>query len=58
MIPDPNILLSVAASAAAAAVSPNGNKTLLANELNAYRVKANQVFSSGQKGLLQNLRVN
>ena len=59
MIPDPNILLSEAVSvAAAAAVSPNGTKTLLANCLNAYPVKGNQVFSSGPESLLQNLRVN
>ena len=58
MIPDPNILLSEAVSVAAAAVSPNGTKTLLANCLNAYPVKGNQVFSSGPESLLQNLRVN
>ena len=53
--PDPNILLWIAASvAAAAAVSGNGIKTLLANGLSKFFNKGNPVFSNGPKSLPKN----
>ena len=38
----------------AAAVNPNGIKTLLANGLSTFYVKANPVFSNGPKSVLKN----
>ena len=52
---DPNILLWIAASVAdAAAVNPNGIKTLLANGLSTFPIKGNPVFSNGPKSLPKN----
>ena len=52
---DPSIFLWIAASfAAAAAVNPNGIKTLLANGLSAFPIKGNLVFSNGPKSLPKN----
>ena len=50
---DPNIFLRIAESvaAAAAAVYPNGIKTLLANGLSTFSIKGNPVFSNGPKSL-------
>ena len=49
---DPNIFLWIAASVAnAAAVNPNGSKTLLANSLSTFPVKGNPVFNNGPKSL-------
>ena len=52
VLPDTNILLWIAASvadAAAAAVNPNGIKTLLANGLKTFPTKGDRVFSYGRK---------
>ena len=38
----------------AAAVNPNGIKTLLANGLGTFPIKDNQVFSNGPKSLPKN----
>ena len=55
VLPDPNILLLVAASVADAdAVNPNGSETLLANCLSTFHVKGNPVFSNGPKRLPKN----
>ena len=55
VVPDPNIFSWIAASAAdAAAVNPNGIKTLLANGLILFRSKGNPAVSNGPKILLQN----
>ena len=52
---DPNILLSIVASVAdAAAVNPNGIKTLLAKGLSTFRIKGNPVFINGPKSLPKN----
>ena len=51
VILDPNIFSWVAASAAAAAVNPNRNKTRLASGSDLFYIKDNPVFSNGQKGL-------
>ena len=46
VLPDPNIFSWIAASVAdAAAVNPNGIKTLLANGLSTFLIKDNPVFS-------------
>ena len=50
LVPDPNIFLWIAASAAAA-VNPNGIKILLASGLSKFLVKGNSVFSNGPKSL-------
>ena len=48
--PDPNIFLWIAASVTdAAAVNPNGNKTLLANGLSTFPIKGNPVFNTGPR---------
>ena len=53
--PDPNIFLWIAASvAAAAAVNPNGIKTLLANGCSTFFIKGKQVFSNGPRSLPRN----
>ena len=44
VILDPNIFLWIAASVAAAAVNPNGIKTLLANGLGIFPIKGNGSF--------------
>ena len=50
VIPDPNIFSWIAASVAdAAAVNPNGIKTLLANRLSTFPIKCKPVFSNGPK---------
>ena len=57
LTPDPNIFLWIAASVAdaAAAVIPNGIKTLLANGFDACFI-GNPVFSNGPKMMPKNLR--
>ena len=45
---DPNTFLRIAASVAAA-VNPNGIKTLSANRLSTFPIKGNLVFSNGPK---------
>ena len=53
--PDPNILLWIAASVVdAAAVNPNGIKTLLANVLGTFPNKGNSLFNNGPKNLPEN----
>ena len=53
--PDPNILLFIAASVAdAAAVNPNGIRTILANVFSTFFNKGNQFFSNGPKNLPKN----
>ena len=48
----PNNFSLIAASASdAAAVNPNGNKTLLGNGLSTFPIKGNPVFSNGPKSL-------
>ena len=55
VLPDPSVFLWIVTSvAAAAAVSPNGIKTLLANGLSAFPIKGNSVFSNGLKILPKN----
>ena len=50
--PKPNIFLWIAASvAAAAAVNPDGIKTLFAYDLNTFRIKGNPVFSNDPESL-------
>ena len=50
VIPDSNIFLWIPASVAdAAAVNPNGIKTLLANGFNTFSIKGNPDFSNGPK---------
>ena len=50
--PNPNIFLWIAASvAAAAAVNPDGIKTLFAYGLNTFRIKGNPVFSNDPESL-------
>ena len=50
--PDSNTFLWQAASVAnAAAVNPNGIKTLLANGLSTFPIKDNPIFSNGTKSL-------
>ena len=55
LLPDPNIFIRIAASvlaaAAAAAVTSNDVKTLLANGLNTFLIKGNPNFSNGSKSL-------
>ena len=52
---DPKIFLWIAASVAdAAAVYPNGIKTLLANGLTTFTINGNLVFSNGPKSLPKN----
>ena len=53
--PDSNTFLWQAASVAnAAAVNPNGIKTLLANGLSTFPIKDNPIFSNGPKNLPKN----
>ena len=53
--PDPNIFLWIAASVVdAAAINPNGIKTLLANGLVTFPIKGNPGFSNGPKSLPKN----
>ena len=53
--PDPNIFLRLSASVAdAAAVNPDGIKTLLANSLSTFPTKGNPVFSNDPKSLPKN----
>ena len=56
VLPDPNILLRIAASVAnAASINANGIKKLLANGLSTFPIKGNPVFSNGPKGLPKKL---
>ena len=53
--PDSNIYLWIDASVPdAAAIYPNGIKTLLANVLSTFPIKGNPVFSNGSKSLPRN----
>ena len=53
-MPDPHLFLWIAASvAAAAAVNPNGTRTLLANGLK-FTINGNPVFNNGPKILPKN----
>ena len=55
MCSDPNTFLCIPASAAdAAAVSPKGIKTLLANGLITFFINGNPVFSNGPSNLPRN----
>ena len=55
VVPDLNIFLWIATSVPdAAAVNPNGIKTLLANGLSTFPIKGNPVFSNGPKSLPKN----
>ena len=57
--PDSNIFSWIAASVAdAAAVNPDGIKTLLANGSNAFPIKGNEVFNNCLESLLKNLLDN
>ena len=52
---NPNIFLWIAVSVAnAAAVNPNGIKTLLASGVSTFLIKGNPVFSNGPKSLPRN----
>ena len=52
VLPGPNIFFWIAVSVAdSAAVNPNGIKTLLANALSTFPIKANPAFSNGHKSL-------
>ena len=52
VLPDPNIFLCIPASAAdAAAVSPKGINTVLANGLITFFIKGNPVFNKGPSKL-------
>ena len=50
VIPDPKIFFWIAESVAAAAVNPNGIKTLLANDLSTFFIKGKPVFGNGHRG--------
>ena len=52
--PDPKIFLWITASAAAAAVNPNGNKTLFVNDWSTFFITSEPVFSNGPKSLSRN----
>ena len=55
VVQDPDIFLWIAVSVAdAAAVNPNGIKTLSANDLSKCLIKGNPVFSNGPKNLPKN----
>ena len=55
VVPEPKIFLCIPALAAdAAAVYPNGIKTLLANGLITFFIKGNPVFSYGARSLPRN----
>ena len=57
VLPDPNIFLWIAASVAdAAAVNPDGIKTLLANGLSTFLIKGKPVFGNCPKTLPKNPR--
>ena len=52
VVPDPNIFLCIPTSEAeAAAVNPNGIKTLLANSLITSYINGNLLFSNGPRSL-------
>ena len=53
VVPEPKIFLCVSASAAAA-VNPNGTKTLLADGLITFFINDNPVFSNGPRNLPRN----
>ena len=46
-IPNPKNFFRIAASGAAAAVNPNGVKTLLASVFSTFLIKGKSVFSNG-----------
>ena len=53
---EPKTFLCIPVSAVdAAAVTPNGIKTLLANGLITFFIKGNPVFNNGPRSLLRNL---
>ena len=55
LLPDPNIFLCIPASAAdAAAVSPKGINTLLANGVITFFINGNPVFNKGPSNLPKN----
>ena len=55
VVPDPNNFLLIAAFVAhAAAVNPNGIKTLLTNGLSTFPINGNPVFSNGSNSLPKN----
>ena len=54
VIPDPKILLWIAAPATDAVVNPNGIKTYLAHALTTFFIKDNLVFSNGPRCLSGN----
>ena len=49
-----NFFLWIAASVAAAAINPNGFKTLLANGLSTFPIEDNSIFSNSTKCLPEN----
>ena len=51
VVPDPNIFLRIAASVDAAPLNPNCIKMLLANDLSAFAIKGNPVFSNGLESI-------
>ena len=54
-VPDPKMILCIPASAAdAAAVNPNGIKTLLANDLITFLMNGSPVFNNGPRSLPRN----
>ena len=57
VVPDPKILLGMAACCDAADVNPNGVKTLLADSLNTFPIKGNPDSSNGPKGLPKNFLI-
>ena len=54
VVPEPKIVLCIPASATAAAVYPNGTKTLLANVLITFFNIRNPVFNNSQRSLPRN----
>ena len=51
-VPDPKMILCIPASAAdAAAVNPDGIKTLLANDLITFLMNGSHVFNNGERSL-------
>ena len=55
IVPEPSIFFCIPASAVdAAAVDPNGTKTLLANGLITIFINGNPVFNNGPRSLLKN----
>ena len=56
LLPDPNNFLCIPVSAAdAAAVNPNGIKTLLANGLITFFINGSPLYNNGPRSLARNL---